>query len=93
MEILELIRRNLTQLWRRSLWLRSLSLVTAFTLGALLIVLPVRSQPVVLTFLMNAPEMPPFRPIIREFEQKNPGIRINMVEGPNASNLIEDLNK
>jgi len=92
MEILELIRRNLTQLWRRSRWFRSLSLVTAFTLGALLIVLPVRSQPVVLTFLMNAPEVPPFRPIIREFEQKNPGIRINMVEGPNASNLIEDLN-
>lgn len=67
-------------------------MVTTFILGALLIVLPVRAKPVVLTFLMNAPEVPPFRPIIQEFEQKNPGIRINMVEGPNASNLIEDLN-
>ncbi len=92
METLEFIRKNLTQPGRRSQGFRSLSWVAAFIVGALLIVLPVRSQPVVLTFLMNAPEVPPFRPIIQEFEQKNPGIRINMVEGPNASNLIEDLN-
>jgi multiple sugar transport system substrate-binding protein len=47
---------------------------------------------VVLTFLMNAPEVPPFREVIKDFERENPGIRINMIEGPNASNLIEDLN-
>jgi multiple sugar transport system substrate-binding protein len=41
---------------------------------------------------MNAPEVEPLRPIIQEFEQQNPGIRLNMVEGPLASNLIEDLN-
>ncbi|MBW4541114.1 MAG: ABC transporter substrate-binding protein [Myxacorys chilensis ATA2-1-KO14] len=92
MEIVREYWFNLLRYWRSSLLFRTLSLLTAFALTALLIVLPARSQPVVLSFLMNAPEVPTLRPLIAEFEQKNPGIKLNMIEAPNASNLVEDLN-
>jgi multiple sugar transport system substrate-binding protein len=84
--------RIFLNLWRRSKLFRGASLLTACLLSTLLAALAAMSQPVVLTFLMNAPEVEPLRPIIQEFEQQNPGIRLNMVEGPAASNLIEDLN-
>ncbi|MEB3214987.1 MAG: ABC transporter substrate-binding protein [Nostocales cyanobacterium 94392] len=49
-------------------------------------------QPVVLNLLMTAPDAQPWRQgIIKDFEAKNPGIRINIIEGPNATNLLEDL--
>ncbi|GAB1538465.1 ABC transporter substrate-binding protein [Scytonema sp. NUACC21] len=41
---------------------------------------------------MAAPDTPPWRQyLIRDFEAKHPGIRINIIEGPNATNLLEDL--
>lgn len=92
MEMLEEYRYRFAQYWRSSIVFRTVSLLILFAIAALLIVLPVRSQPVVLTFLMNAPEVPNLRPLIAEFEKENPGIKLNMIEGPNASNLIEDLN-
>lgn len=92
MDMLQEYRDKFVRFWRSSIVFRSVSLLTVFAISALLIVLPARSQPVVLTFLMNAPEVPNLRPLIAEFEQKNPGIKLNMIEGPNASNLIEDLN-
>lgn len=50
-------------------------------------------QPVVLNLLMTAPDAQPWKQgIIKDFESKNPGIRINIIEGPNATNLLEDLN-
>ncbi|MCC5606667.1 ABC transporter substrate-binding protein [Nostoc sp. CHAB 5834] len=49
-------------------------------------------QPVILNVLMTAPDAEPWRQgLIRDFEAENPGIRINLVEGPNATNLLEDL--
>jgi multiple sugar transport system substrate-binding protein len=49
-------------------------------------------QPVTLNLLMTAPDAQPWRQgLIRDFEAENPGIRINLVEGPNATNLLEDL--
>ncbi|MBG1245632.1 ABC transporter substrate-binding protein [Nostoc sp. NZL] len=49
-------------------------------------------QPVILNLLMTAPDAQPWRQgLIRDFEAENPGIRINLVEGPNATNLLEDL--
>ncbi|MEH2177751.1 ABC transporter substrate-binding protein [Nostoc sp.] len=49
-------------------------------------------QPVTLNILMTAPDAEPWRKgLIRDFEAENPGIRINLVEGPNATNLLEDL--
>ncbi|NDJ15925.1 ABC transporter substrate-binding protein [Myxacorys almedinensis] len=92
MEIVQDYSFKLLKYWRTSLLVRVLSLIAAFALTALLIVLPARSQPVVLSFLMNAPEVPTLRPLIAEFERNNPNIRLNMIEAPNATNLVEDLN-
>ena len=52
----------------------------------------IAQQPVTLNLLMLAPDVQPFRQgMVKDFEAKNPGIRINIVEGPNAANLVEDL--
>jgi multiple sugar transport system substrate-binding protein len=49
-------------------------------------------SPVTLNLLMTAPDAQPWKQgLIADFEKKNPGIRINLIEGPNAVNLIEDL--
>lgn len=48
-------------------------------------------QPVRLTVLMQALEGAQWQGIIEEFEAQNPDIQLNIVEGPNATNLIEDL--
>ncbi|RAM52364.1 MAG: ABC transporter substrate-binding protein [Hapalosiphonaceae cyanobacterium JJU2] len=63
-------------------------------LGVLFISIPSAQtqQPVVLNLLMTAPDAQPWKEgIIKDFESKNPGIRINIIEGPNATNLLEDL--
>ncbi len=49
-------------------------------------------QPVTLNLLMTAPDAEPWKQgIIKDFETKNPGIKINIVEGPNATDLLENL--
>jgi multiple sugar transport system substrate-binding protein len=49
-------------------------------------------QPVVLNVLMTAPDAQVWKKtVVKGFEAKNPGIRINVIEGPNATNLLEDL--
>ena len=49
-------------------------------------------QPVVLNTLILAPDVKDLRAgMFQDFEKQNPGIRINVIEGPNAANLIEDL--
>ncbi|MEG4809738.1 ABC transporter substrate-binding protein [Microcoleus sp. F8-D3] len=66
----------------------------AVTLTAvlLLFILPaLTQQPVVLTMLMQGQDLVNWRPFVKEFEQKNPNIRINLIEGPFDSNLIENL--
>jgi multiple sugar transport system substrate-binding protein len=41
---------------------------------------------------MTAPDAQPWQQgMVKDFETQNPGIRINVIEGPNATNLIEDL--
>ncbi|MEG4069787.1 ABC transporter substrate-binding protein [Microcoleus sp. Pol11C2] len=66
----------------------------AVTLAAvlLLFILPaLTQQPVVLTMLMQGQDLVNWKPFVKEFEQKNPDIRINLIEGPFDSNLIENL--
>ena len=66
----------------------------AVTLAAvlLLFILPaLTQQPVVLAMLMQSQDLVNWRPFVKEFEQKNPGIRINLIEGPSDTNLIENL--
>ncbi len=49
-------------------------------------------QPVTLNLLMTAPDAEPWKQgIIKDFEAQNPGIKINIVEGPNATDLLENL--
>jgi multiple sugar transport system substrate-binding protein len=65
----------------------------AVLLGIILSIQQVLSQQaVVLNLLMTAPDAQPWKTgIVKDFEAKNPGIRINVIEGPNATNLLEDL--
>ncbi|MDX2097635.1 MAG: ABC transporter substrate-binding protein [Leptolyngbyaceae cyanobacterium bins.59] len=62
-------------------------------LGVILTSLLVMAQqPVTLNLLMTAPDAQPWKQgLIRDFETQNPRIRINIIEGPNATNLLEDL--
>jgi multiple sugar transport system substrate-binding protein len=50
-----------------------------------------QAQPVQLNLLMHVPEAFDWRPMIAQFEEENPDIQVNLVEGPSATNLIEDL--
>jgi multiple sugar transport system substrate-binding protein len=43
------------------------------------------------TLLIAAQELPYWRPIMADFEAQNPDIKINAIEGPTATNLVEDL--
>lgn len=55
-------------------------------------VLPARSQPpVVLTMLMQGQAIFSWKPFFQEFQDKNPGIQINPIEGPSDTNLQENL--
>lgn len=68
--------------------------VAAVLLGiALLFILPALSQqPVTLSVLMSASNVRSWKQVmVKDFEAKNPSIRINIIEGPNATNLREDL--
>ena len=68
--------------------------IFALTLSiTLLLILPaLTQQPVTLNLLMTAPDAQPWKQgMVRDFEAKHPGIRINIIEGPNAANLLEDL--
>lgn len=72
--------------------LRFITLGFAVFLSILFFGLSVLSQqPVHLTMLMQALEATQWSGLIEEFEAQNPDIRIDIVEGPNATNLIEDL--
>jgi multiple sugar transport system substrate-binding protein len=79
--------------WRRSSLLRRLSWGAIGILAALLVILPSLSQPpVVLKLLTTAPDAPSWNnSIAKVFEAQNPGIKIEVIEGPNATNLVENL--
>lgn len=77
---------------RLGFW-RSTGIFIALLLSIILIgKVVLAKQPVTLNLLMTAPDAEPWRQgLVKDFEAKNPGIRINIIEGPNATNLIEDL--
>ncbi len=60
---------------------------------ALFSVQPAQTQePVKLNLLMTAPDAEPWKQgIIKDFQAKNPGIEINIIEGPNATDLLENM--
>ncbi|MDF0555364.1 ABC transporter substrate-binding protein [Kamptonema sp. UHCC 0994] len=83
---------HLSLVWRRT-GLYLLALFTSIILGILFFFIQpaLTQQPIVLTMLMQGQDLLNWRPFVEEFEQKNPDIRINLVEGPFDSNLIENL--
>ncbi|MBW4621655.1 MAG: ABC transporter substrate-binding protein [Cyanosarcina radialis HA8281-LM2] len=70
-----------------------LGVFLSLLLGIVLFAWTVLSQqPITLNLLMTAPDAQPWKQgMVKEFEAQNPGIRINIIEGPNATNLVEDL--
>ncbi|BAY39335.1 family 1 extracellular solute-binding protein [Nostoc sp. NIES-2111] len=77
---------------RKPGWLR-LGAFLATLLGIILFSwVALAQRPVTLNMLITAPDAQPWRQgLIKDFEAANPGIRLNLVEGPNATNLLEDL--
>ncbi len=52
---------------------------------------PVAAEPITLSILLSATELAEWKPIAQQFEVTHPQIRLNLVEGPNATNQVEDL--
>jgi len=48
-------------------------------------------QPTRVSVLIQALEGTQWASLIREFEAQNPDIKLDVIEGPNATNLVEDL--
>jgi multiple sugar transport system substrate-binding protein len=48
-------------------------------------------QPVVITMMTQGQDLANWKPFLQEFEDKNPDIRLNLVEGPFDTNLQENL--
>lgn len=77
-------RKKWTRFW--GILIASLLIITGvFILPAL------TQQPVVVTLLMQGQDLANWQPFFKEFNQKNPGIRLNPVEGPFDTNLVENL--
>ncbi len=58
----------------------------------LLFILPIFSQqPIKITVMMQALEAELWQPLEAKFERENPDIDLEIVEAPNATNLVEDL--
>jgi len=76
---------------RRRRWLTAIAALCAALSVALSVGLAIARQPVTISLLMQAPEAIDWEPIVEAFEAENPDIRLNVIGGPNASNLIEDL--
>lgn len=56
------------------------------------VILPAFSeQPVTVTVLINALEAAQWPPLVKEFQQQHPNIRLQVIEGPNATDQVEDL--
>ncbi|MBF2074960.1 MAG: ABC transporter substrate-binding protein [Synechococcales cyanobacterium C42_A2020_086] len=80
---------DLFRFLRRWRWL---GLAFAICLSVILYgVVVLSQQPVHVTMLASALDTAQERHIIEAFEAENPDIKVDVIEGPNASNLIEDL--
>ncbi|WP_299486169.1 ABC transporter substrate-binding protein [Acaryochloris sp. IP29b_bin.137] len=87
-----------SQLWRILNPFHRLSKRLRFILLSLLVCLSVigsywvwAQQPVRLSMMLQAQEIPNWQLIVDDFEAQNPNVKIDLIEGPNATNLREDL--
>jgi multiple sugar transport system substrate-binding protein len=56
-----------------------------------LIIPALTQQPVKVQVLMSAIEASQWQPFVDKFEEENPTINLEILEGPNETNLVEDL--
>lgn len=87
-----------SQPWRPSNPFKRLSKRLRFILLSLVVCLSILTgywvwaqQPVRLTMMLQGQEIPNWELIVNDFEAANPDIKIDLIEGPNATNLREDL--
>ena len=85
-ELIRRIKRKQKPTFIRLLILCSFIIIIQFLLQPVL-----SQQPVTVTILMQARETLQWQPLVQLFEQDNPNIRLNLVEGPNATDAVEDL--
>ena len=79
-------RQRKPSFWRRSLFVAIFLGISLFAWIAF------SQQPVTLNLLMTTPDAQPWQQgLIKDFEQKHPNIRLNLVEGPNSPDLVENL--
>ncbi len=65
--------------------------LTTFLITIFIGAVAVSQQPVTISFLVRAVEADQLQPLIDEFEDQNPDIRLDVVRGPNAADSVEDL--
>lgn len=71
---------------------RLLGILVAWILIFQVWILPaLTQQPVIITMMSQGQDLANWTPFLKEFQQKNPDIRINVVEGPFDTNLQENL--
>ncbi len=86
------LQRRLKKLVRRLGILRLLGFLIVFILVFQFLVLPaVTQQRVVVSMLMQAQDLANWRPFLKEFQDKNPDIQLNLIEAPFDTNLQENL--
>jgi multiple sugar transport system substrate-binding protein len=68
-----------------------LAIVTILVVTFAWIVPALTQQVVTVSVLMHSPEVQEWAPFIQEFHQKNPKIRLDIIEGPNDPDIREDL--
>lgn len=85
---------NQLRKYRQKLWFWRYQVVfLTLSLGIILFSWVARSQqPVTVNLLLNTFDAQSWKQVVvKNFEAENPGIRINVIEGPNSSNAREDL--
>lgn len=88
-ELLGRLTKNLRKLRKLP---RFLVLLVATLAAIQFLILPALTQQrVTIQVLMQALEASQWQPLVEEFEAQNPNINLEIVEGPNETNLVEDL--
>ncbi len=90
-------RRGVILSWVSFVWSRrvfrgiGLAIVTLFSIGLFSHFPSFSQDPVTVRFLVQAGEATQLQSFAEDFNEKNPNITLEIVKGPNNTNLVEDL--
>jgi multiple sugar transport system substrate-binding protein len=92
-----LYKKLLNRMRKSSFWRKVLFLVLFLGIG-LFAWVAFSQPPVTINLLMTTPDAKPWKEVkdgkqslVAEFERKHPNIRLNLLEGPNSPDLLENL--